>query len=128
MVVRDRMSTPAITIGTDTPYQTALRLMQDHKMHHLPVVDANSHLVGILAERDLLLAASHYLQTAIEVSEVMHRGVVTATPEMPIAEAASLMVKNSIGGLPVMDAEGQVVGIITETDIFKAFVEMMGKA
>jgi acetoin utilization protein AcuB len=68
------------------------------------------------------------LQTAIEVSEVMHRGVVTTAPEMPIAEAASLMVKNSIGGLPVMDAEGQVVGIITETDIFKAFVEMMGKA
>jgi len=124
MLVRDRMSSPVETLGPDTNYHTALRQMQDHGVHHLPVVDADGQLIGIVAERDLLLAASHYLQTAIEVGEVMHKGVLTVTPETPIAEAASIMVKNKIGGLPVMDANKHVIGIITETDIFKAFVEM----
>ena len=63
------------------------------------------------------------LQAAIEVADVMHRTVTTARPEMPIAEAATLMVDQRIGGLPVVDDEERVVGVITETDIFRAFVE-----
>ena len=72
--------------------------------------------LGIAAERDLLLAAARYLQASVEVSEVMHRGVVTATPDMPVAEAADLMVSNRIGGLPVVD-KGRLLGIITEADV-----------
>jgi acetoin utilization protein AcuB len=124
MLVRDRMSVHPVTIRADVDYKTALKLMQNHALHHVPVLDGTDRLVGIVAERDLLLAAMHYLQSAIEVSEVMHHDVVTATPDMPISKAAMLMVKHKIGGLPVVDGTQGVVGIITETDIFRAFVEM----
>lgn len=58
---------------------------------------------------------------------LMHRNVVTAIPDMPITEAAMLMVNNKIGGLPVIDGDQRVVGIITETDIFTAFVELLSQ-
>ncbi len=119
MLVRDHMSSPAVTIRTDTDYKAALRLMQEKSMHHLPVVDQAGQLVGIAAERDLLLAAMHYLQSAVEVGDVMHRGAITAAPDMPIVEAADLMMTNKIGGLPVVDGDQHLLGIITETDIFK---------
>jgi acetoin utilization protein AcuB len=125
MFVSERMSTPALTIRTDVDYQTALRLMQERALHHLPVVDARDQLVGVVAERDLLLAATHHMQTVLEVGEIMHRAVITTTPEMPIGEAAQLMVNHKIGGLPVVDADQRVVGMITETDIFHAFVELI---
>ena len=64
-------------------------LMQEHALHHVPVLDAGRKLVGIVAERDLLLAATRHLQSAIEVGDVMHRNVTTARPDMPIAEAAT---------------------------------------
>ena len=126
MLVRDRMSGNPLTIRADTDYKNALTLMQNHAMHHVPVLDAGGRLAGVVAERDLLLAATHYLQSAIEVAEVMHRNVITAAPDMPITEAAMLMVNNRIGGLPVVDGDRHVVGMITETDIFKAFVERLG--
>ena len=94
-------------------------------MHHLPVVDRQGHLVGIVAERDLLLAVAHYVQTPIEISEVMQRNVFTVAADTLLTEAATLMVRHKIGGLPVVDAEQQIVGVITETDIFKAFVAML---
>lgn len=127
MLVLDRMSKRPVTIRADADYKKALTLMQEHAMHHIPVLDAGDKLVGVLAERDLLLAAMHYLQSGVEVSEIMHRKVVTAAPDMPITEAAMLMVNNQIGGLPVIDGKRRVVGIITETDIFRAFVELLGK-
>lgn len=127
MLVRDRMSTPPVTIRADADYKKALTLMQEHAMHHVPVLDASDKLVGVLAERDLLLALAHYLQSAIEVAEVMHRDVVTATPDMPITEAAMLMVDHKIGGLPVIGDNQRVVGIVTETDIFRAFVELLSQ-
>jgi acetoin utilization protein AcuB len=125
MFVSERMSTPALTIRADVAYLIALRLMQERALHHLPVVDARDQLVGVVAERDLLLAATHHMQTVLEVSEVMHRAVITTTPETPIAEAARLMVIHKIGGLPVVDTDQHVVGMITETDIFHAFVELL---
>ena len=123
MLVRDRMSTQPVTIRSDADYKAALMLMQEHALHHVPVLDGARKLVGIVAERDLLLAATRHLQSAIEVAEVMHPNVTTATLDMPIAEAATLMADNRIGGLPVVDENECVVGVITETDIFRAFVE-----
>lgn len=122
------MSTPAVTVGPDADYKAALQLMQESALHHLPVVDSGGNLVGIAAERDLLLAATHYLQSAVEVGDIMHRGVVTATPDMSVAEAALLMVDRRIGGLPVVDEARQVIGIITETDLFKALVKSLEEA
>lgn len=123
MLVRDRMSAHPVTVRSDADYKTALRLMQQHALHHVPVLDDAKKLVGIVAERDLLLAATHHMQSVVEVGEVMHRNVVTTTRNAPIVEAAALMVEHRIGGLPVVDAKQKVVGVITETDIFRAFVE-----
>jgi acetoin utilization protein AcuB len=117
------MSTHPVTIRSDADYKMALTLMQEHALHHVPVIDAGRKLVGIVAERDLLLAATRYLQSAIEVGDVMHKNVTTASPDMPIVEAATLMVEYRIGGLPVVDGDENVIGVITETDIFRAFVE-----
>ena len=125
MKVNDYMSRPAFTLRSDADYKEGLLLMQEHRLHHVPVLDASDKLTGIVAERDLLLAAIRYLQSSIEVGEVMHRDVVTATTDMPLTEAAALMRSRSIGGLPVVDGNGRVVGVITESDIFKAFVELL---
>lgn len=125
--VRERMSTPPITVQADAGYQRALRLMDNHRLHHLPVVNGTGQVVGIVTERDLLLAASHYGAADIEVAEIMHKGAITATPEMTIAQAATLLLDKHIGGLPVVDAQQQVVGVITETDLLRAFVEMLGR-
>jgi acetoin utilization protein AcuB len=124
MKVNDYMSRPAFTLRSDADYKEGLQLMQEHRLHHVPVLDARDRLTGIVAERDLLLAALRYLQSDIEVGEVMHRDVVTATTDMPLTEAAALMRSRSIGGLPVVDSSGRVVGVITESDIFKAFVDL----
>lgn len=120
MLVRDCMSIHPVVVHAQDDYKRAFGLMQRHALRHLPVLDANEKLVGILAERDLLLAATRYLQSDIEVGEVMHREVVTARPDMPVAEAAALMVRHHIGGLPVIGDGTAVVGIITETDIFRS--------
>ena len=123
MLVRDCMSTHPIMIHAHDDYKSAFGVMEQHTLRHLPVVDDHEHLVGILAERDLLLAATHYLQCAAEVEDVMHRDVVTATPDMPLDEAALLMATHHIGGLPVVNANGggqAVIGIITDSDIFRS--------
>jgi acetoin utilization protein AcuB len=122
MLVRDRMSTPAVTIRPDVDYKKALGLMDGHRLHHLPVVDEGGRLLGILAERDLLVAAVRFMTSRVDVADVMHRPVITVAPSTPIIEAARQMVEHKIGGLPVVDG-GAVVGVITETDIFRAFVE-----
>ena len=126
MLVHNHMTPRPITLRTDTDFKSALQLMQQHSIHHLPVLGADERLVGIVAERDLMFAALRYLGSAVDVEQVMHRKVVTATPGMLVVDAASLMVTNAIGGLPVIDNSGHVVGVITETDIFKAFVRMHG--
>lgn len=123
MLVRDLMSKPAITIRANQDYKTALALMQEKSLHHLPVVNAEGGLSGMAAERDLLIAATHYLQSPVEVGDVMHRGVTAVTPETTAAKAARLMLNQRIGSLPVVNAAGEVIGIVTETDVLKAFAQ-----
>lgn len=137
MLVQDRMSTPAVTVEPDLPFQEALKLMQQHRFRRLPVVDRRQRLVGIVSERDLLHAAPspatslniwelNYLLSKLTVGELMTRQVHVVTPDTPIEEAARLMVAHKIGGLPVVDQARHVLGVITETDIFKVFSEMLG--
>lgn len=136
MFVRDCMSSPAVTITPDTPFQIALKAMHEHKFRRLPVVDKNGRLAGIVSERDLLHASPspasslsvwemNYLLAKLTVQQIMTRAIIITSPDTPIEHAASLMVANKIGGLPVVDENDHVVGMITETDIFKVFVEMM---
>lgn len=135
MFVRDRMTSPAITITGDIPFQDALKLMQERRFRRLPVVDDKGRLVGIVAERDLLYASPspatslsvwelNYLLSKVTVKGLMTREVVTTTPDTTIEDAARLMLDKGVGGLPVMDEDNHPIGMITETDIFKTLVEM----
>lgn len=135
MFVRDRMSSPVVTVTPDRPFQDALKLMRDHRCRRLPVVNKRGKLVGIVSERDLLHVSPSpatslsiweitYLLSKIQVRKIMTKEVITTTPDTPIEDAAHSMADNKIGGLPVVDERNRVVGVITETDIFKAFTEM----
>jgi acetoin utilization protein AcuB len=127
MIVRNHMSAPPITVSPETDFKVAMGLMQRHRIRRLPVVDGNGLLAGIVAERDLLGAADRYLQSVADVGEVMTRRVVTVERGTPVVEAASLMIGLKIGGLPVVDESNKVLGIITETDLMKALVDMLGE-
>ena len=137
MLVRDRMSSPVITVTQETPFQEALQIMRERKFRRLPIVDKQQRLIGIVAERDLLHASPspatslsvwemNYLLWKLKIGDIMTTRVVSVSPDIPIEEAAKLMVEHRIGGLPVVDERQHVVGVITETDIFKAFVSILG--
>ena len=125
MLVRNRMSRPAITVRQDADFQKALALMQERKLRRLPVVDDDGALVGIVVERDLLVAAMRYLQSRVEVADIMTRGVVTVGPDTDLVDVARTMLERRIGGLPVVE-DGRLVGIVTESDIFRRFVDLHG--
>ena len=136
MLAKERMSHPVITVHLDFPIQEALKLMRDQRVRRFPVVDSVGLLAGIVSERDLLHAAPsdaislsvwelNYLLSKVTVEEVMTREVITITEDTPLEEAARIMADYKIGGLPVV-RDGEVVGIITETDLFKVFLEMLG--
>lgn len=136
MLVHDRMSRHPITVRPDVPIHEALQIMRREKIRRLPVLDENGKLVGIVAEKDLLYASPssakalnvyelQYLLAKLTVADVMTRNVITVTEFTPLEEAARIMVDNKIGALPVMRGD-QLVGIITETDIFKVFLELLG--
>ena len=135
MLVSERMSHPVISITSDLPLLDAINLIRRERIRRTPVVD-HGQLVGIVSEKDLLHAAPseatslsvwemNYLLSKIQVKDVMTKRVLTVTTDTPIEEAARLMADNRIGGLPVM-RDDKVVGIITETDLFKIFLEMLG--
>jgi len=137
MLVRERMAAPAVTVTSETPFQDALKLMRDKKFRRLPVVDTTNRVVGIVSERDMLHASPspatslsvwevNYLLWKLKVSDIMTHNVISINQDMPVEDAASLMVSRKIGGLPVVDDKGVVVGVITETDIFKTFVDILG--
>ncbi len=135
MLVKERMSHPAIMIKPDMPIMEALDLFRREKIRRAPVIQ-DGKMVGIVSDKDLLNASPssatslsvwelNYLVSRIKVQDVMTKKVLTVDENTPIEEAARVMADNKIGGLPVM-RDGHVVGIITETDLFKVFLELMG--
>ena len=136
MFVREYMTHNPVTITADVSVPQALRLMRDKKIRRLPVLDRRDKLVGIVSDRDLLHASPspatslsvwemNELMGKLKVKEVMTREVITVSEELPIEEAALIMADHKIGGLPVM-REQTLAGIITETDLFKALLELLG--
>lgn len=136
MLVRDRMTPNPITITPDISVTEALRLMGDKKIRRLPVVERNGKLVGIVSDRDLFQASPspatslaiweiHDLLAKLTVDKTMATDVITVTEETPLEEAARVMVDRRIGGLPVMRGDA-LVGIITESDLFQALLELLG--
>lgn len=136
MLVGERMSSPVITIHPEMPMQDALKLMHQERVRRFPVVDKRGRLVGIVSDKDLLNASPsaatslsvyevNYLLSKLTVKEIMNRDVITITEDTPLEEAARIMADNKIGGLPVI-RDNEVIGIITETDLFKIFLELLG--
>ncbi len=125
MRVETYMSHTPITIRDDTDYWEAFEIMQEKDLHHIPVVNESSAVVGILTRRDLKIAAMNFKETAVDVSEVMHCPVVTITPGELLTEAARQMIDKRIGCLPVLDTKGQMVGILTETDLLRALIDQL---
>ncbi len=136
MLIGEFMTKEPITVTTDTGVYEALNLMRENKIRRLPVLDRKGKLVGIVSEKDLLYASPspatslsiyelRYLLSKLKVSQVMSSPVITVRENGTLEEASRIMVDNKVGGLPVTRGD-QVVGIITETDIFKIFLVMLG--
>jgi acetoin utilization protein AcuB len=135
MFVGDRMSHPVISVSPETSIHDALAMFKNEHIRRAPVM-RDGKMVGIISERDLLNASPspvtslsiwemNYLLSKVTVKQIMTKKVKTVDVGTPIEDAARIMADNKFGGLPVMRS-GKVVGIITETDLFKIFLELMG--
>jgi acetoin utilization protein AcuB len=138
MTVRERMSRRVATVRPDLNLTDAAKLMRARKIRHLPVVDEGGRLVGMVTARDLrqaLFAPAVQADTedllgvlqALSVGDVMTRGVLSVRAATSIHDAARLMHERKLGALPVLERE-RLVGILTETDVLRAFQEMLGPA
>jgi acetoin utilization protein AcuB len=127
MRVIDYMSPSPVTIREDADYGEAFAIMEDQDLHHLPVINADEQVVGILARRDLQLAARFFHEAPAEVSDVMHAPVVTIAPDADLAAAVTRMMDDRIGCLPVCKEAQRCVGIITETDLFRALRDLLAE-
>ncbi len=136
MLIREHMTPNPVTITPDASVTEALRLMREKKIRRLPVVNSHHRLVGIVSDKDLLHASPSpatslavweipELLSRLKIDKVMTREVITVGEETPLEEAARIMADKGIGGLPVMSGE-TLVGIITETDLFKILLELLG--
>ncbi len=135
MLIRERMTKDPVCIEPSVSVLDALAILKKHNIRRLPVCE-RGRLVGLVTQMDLLKASPseatslsvwelNYLISKTTVSDIMARRPVTVTPDMPVEEAAMIMRDKRIGGLPVVEGE-KLVGIITETDIFDAFVDLVG--
>lgn len=136
MLVKDWMSKDPITINDDTSMMKAIHLMKQNRFRRLPVLH-EGQLVGIVSDRDLKEASPskattldvhelYYLLSELQVKDIMTRDPVTVSPESTVEHAAQLMLENTISGLPVVDDQGNVVGILTQSDVFRAFMHITG--
>ena len=136
MFVANCMTKNPITIAPDVGIDEAAKIMDKGYFRRLPVVEHGT-LVGFFTNRDLLRASPsaattldrfemRTLLSKIKVADVMQKNVITVTDTTTIEEAALVMAREKIGGMPVLSEVGKVVGIISSTDIFRAFVTVMG--
>ena len=134
MIVRELMTGAVITAPPWMPILEARNLMVKERIRHLPVRAPGGELLGMITDRDIRLnlpsqATSlsvweiNHLLAKLTVDEVMTQAVITVGPDRPAREAARLMVEHQIGALPVEDG-GRMVGIVTETDMLRAFIRM----
>ncbi|MEX0893415.1 MAG: CBS and ACT domain-containing protein [Gemmatimonadota bacterium] len=134
MLVRARMTRDVITASPDTTLAQALNLLRAKEFRHLPVLEDGA-LVGLVSDRDLRMAMppiwaeeQEELRRALDektVGHVMTTELITVPPDTPIEEAAKLLYQHHIGCLPVLE-DGALIGILTETDILRSYVELFG--
>ncbi len=131
-LIKDWMTRSVITVSPETTLPVAHKLMDEHKIRRLPIVE-DGRLLGIITRGDvrgaepsqatsLSIWELNYLLSNLQIKEIMTKDPITVSSEATISEAAQLMLANKVSGLPVLDASGKVVGIITESDIFRLVV------
>mgnify|MGYP001818471190 CR=1 FL=1 len=137
MLVKDRMTPqPLVVVTPDTPIIEAQQLMQNHKIRHVPVVTELQNLVGLLTRETMLQAIpwsasslsaleTQYILSKVVAGKVMIRDVITVIDDVPVEEAARIMVEHKFGCLPVLRA-GALVGMITDIDVLSTTMEMLG--
>jgi acetoin utilization protein AcuB len=137
MLIKDRMTTKIITVTPETDVEESYNLMKKHGIRRLPVVDSQGTLIGIVTDRDIRQVLIpwksskkdkefYYLAGEVPIRDVMTEDVITIRPHTDVADAARIIYQQKIGGLPVVDENKKVVGIITEMDILEMFIEIMG--
>jgi acetoin utilization protein AcuB len=138
MFVSERMSTDLITIGPDFTIAEARSKMSKHSIRHLPVVENESELVGIVTDRDMrdampstLVKKPNYEETVAKimnylVSDIMTRDPITIYGYFTIQDALLVIQKKKVGALPVIDEEGHLIGLLSTRDLLTAFVNVMG--
>lgn len=121
------MQSPAETLAADQPAAAAWQLMLERRIHHLPLVDGERRLVGIISDRDLLRAGIATLEMAAEVAmrplaALMTQRVISAGPGAELRALAEVMVSQSIGAVPIVDRDHRVLGILSRSDLLGALV------
>ena len=136
MLVRKWMSKNPITIGINDSISEAVSSLKRNRIRRLPVMD-NGKLVGIVTDRDLKEASPskvtsldiwevHYLLSKIKIKDIYKKNPITIKDDSTIEQAAILMFDQKIGGLPVVDGRGELVGMLTEHDVFNALIRITG--
>jgi acetoin utilization protein AcuB len=136
MLIKDWMTREPITINDDTSMIKAIHIMKQQRFRRLPVLH-QGRLVGVITDRDLKEASPskattldvhelYYLLGELQVKEIMTRNPVTVDMNDTVEHAAQVMLEQTISGMPVLDAHGELVGIITQSDIFRAFMHITG--
>lgn len=136
MLIKDWMNPKVITIDANNSMHDAIKLMKEHGISMLPVMK-KGELVGIVTDRDLKRASASdattlevhellYLISKIKVSDIMTKNPITIPFDYTVEEAAELMLKHKISGLPVTDHEGNLVGTLTKSDVFKCLISLTG--
>ncbi|MBO4300208.1 MAG: CBS domain-containing protein [Desulfovibrio sp.] len=137
MPVQDWMTTDVISVGPDTSLLKVGKLMKDHHIRRVPVVDENNHVIGIISDRDVRDASPskattldmyemHYLLAELKAKSIMTPSPITVKPGDPVEQVALIMQEKAIGGLPVVDKNNKLVGIISDHDVFAALVDITG--
>lgn len=136
MLVKHWMSKQVITIDADDSMNDAIHLLKKHDINMLPVMKKGK-LVGIVTDRDLKRASASdaitleihellYLISQIKVEEIMTKDPITVPEDYTIEEAAEVLLKHKISGVPVIDHYGDIVGIITQNDVFRIIISLTG--
>jgi acetoin utilization protein AcuB len=136
MLVKNWMSQRVVTIGADDSMAHAIRLLKENNIRMLPVTKKDK-LVGIVTDRDLKQASASdattldihellYLVANIRVKEIMTKDPITVPPNFTVEETAEVLLNNRISGVPVVDHRGNIVGIITQADLFRVLISLTG--
>ncbi len=137
MLIREWMTRDVFTVDPDSSMMKAARLMKDKNVSRLPVVDESGRLLGIISDRDIKEASPskattldmhelYYLLSELKVKDIMTKNPFCMREDESIEGAAVMMADKNFGGMPIVDAGNKVVGIITDSDIFKVLIEITG--